>query len=500
MDLFSNLALGFSVAISPMALLICLLGVSLGMVVGVLPGLGAITAIAMLLPVTYYLEPTHALIMLAGIYYGAAFGGSTASILLNLPGTPSSAITALDGYPLGQKGKAGVALLVAAMSSFFGGTVGVLLLATVAPALVKVALSFSSAEYFSVMLLGLIAAVTLAEGSPIKGLIAVAIGLLFGLVGADPQTGSVRYGFGIPQMFDGFSLVAVVMGLFGVAEVMANVGNDSGHRATHRISFREMLPSRAELRQTIKPILRGSAVGSAVGILPGTGVVVASFMAYALEKKISKTPERFGQGAIEGISAPEAANNACTQTTFIPTLAIGIPGDAVTAIMLSALILHGITPGPTVIASQPDMFWGLVVSFWIGNLILVIMNIPLVGIWVKLLSIPYRLMYPSIILFICIGVYSVNNSVFDIFVALGFGLLGLFMRMIGLSTAPLLLGFVLGPMMESHFRRALTLARGDLGVFFDRPVSAVFLLLCALFVVSWIISARRTKRKKANAG
>ncbi|WP_417720806.1 tripartite tricarboxylate transporter permease [Salipiger sp.] len=500
MDLVSNLSLGFSVAMTPMSLLICLAGVTLGMVVGVLPGLGAITAIAMLLPVTFYLEPMHALIMLAGIYYGAAFGGSTASILMNLPGTPSSAITALDGYPLAQRGKAGVALLVTALTSFVGGTVGVVLLATLAPALVQVALGFSSAEYFSVMLLGLIAAVTLADGGPVRGLIAVAIGLLFGLVGADPQTGAVRYGFGIPEMFDGFNLVAVVMGLFGVAEVLSNVGKEGGRPSTTRMPLRDMLPNRQELKETVGPTLRGSLVGSLVGILPGTGVLVASFMAYALEKKVSKTPWKFGKGAIEGISAPEAANNAATQTAFIPTLAIGIPGDAVMAIMLSALIIHGITPGPTVIASQPELFWGLVASFWIGNLILLVMNIPLVGIWVKLLSIPYRLLFPSIILFICIGVHSVNNSVFDVFVALGFGLLGLLMRGIGLSAAPLLLGFVLGPMMESHFRRALTLARGDLAVFVERPVSAAFLGLCLLFVASWVLAARSAARRRARVG
>lgn len=498
MDLVSNLSLGFSVAMTPMSLLICLAGVTLGMVVGVLPGLGAITAIAMLLPVTFYLEPMHALIMLAGIYYGAAFGGSTASILMNLPGTPSSAITALDGYPLAQRGKAGVALLVTALTSFVGGTVGVVLLATLAPALVQVALGFSSAEYFSVMLLGLIAAVTLADGGPVRGLIAVAIGLLFGLVGADPQTGAVRYGFGIPEMFDGFNLVAVVMGLFGVAEVLSNVGKEGGRPSTTRMPLRDMLPNRQELKETVGPTLRGSLVGSLVGILPGTGVLVASFMAYALEKKVSKTPGKFGKGAIEGISAPEAANNAATQTAFIPTLAIGIPGDAVMAIMLSALIIHGITPGPTVIASQPELFWGLVASFWIGNLILLVMNIPLVGIWVKLLSIPYRLLFPSIILFICIGVHSVNNSVFDVFVALAFGLLGLLMRGIGLSAAPLLLGFVLGPMMESHFRRALTLARGDLAVFVERPVSAAFLGLCLLFVASWVLAARSAEIGRAH--
>ncbi|WP_068303682.1 tripartite tricarboxylate transporter permease [Pararhodobacter sp. CCB-MM2] len=496
MDLISNLALGFSVALTPMALLICLAGVTLGMVVGVLPGLGAITAIAMLLPVTFYLEPTHALIMLSGIYYGAAFGGSTASILMNLPGTPSSAITALDGYPMAQQGKAGVALLVTALTSFAGGTIGIILLATLAPALVSVALSFSSAEYFTVMLLGLMAAVTLASGGPLRGFIAVAMGLLFGLVGADPQTGSVRYGFGLPELFDGLNMVAVVMGLFGVAEVLANIGRDNGRPSTNRMTLREMMPSRAELRQTIAPTLRGSAVGSIVGILPGTGVLVASFMAYALEKRVARDPDRFGKGAIEGISAPEASNNAATQTAFIPTLAIGIPGDAVMAIMLGALIIHGITPGPTVISSQPELFWGLVASFWIGNLILLVMNIPLVGIWVKLLSIPYRLLFPSIILFICVGVYTVNFSTFDVFVTLGFGLLGLAMRYAGLSAAPLLLGFVLGPMMENHFRRALTLARGDLMVFLERPISAVFLVLCLLFAISWILTARKARRAR----
>lgn len=495
--MIDNLLLGFQVALSAQTLMYCFIGVSIGMFIGVLPGVGPLAAISMLLPITYYITPTDALIMLSGIYYGAAFGGSTASILMNLPGTPSSAITALDGYPMAQQGKAGVALLVTALTSFAGGTIGIILLATLAPALVSVALSFSSAEYFTVMLLGLMAAVTLASGGPLRGFIAVAMGLLFGLVGADPQTGSVRYGFGLPELFDGLNMVAVVMGLFGVAEVLANIGRDNGRPSTNRMTLREMMPSRAELRQTIAPTLRGSAVGSIVGILPGTGVLVASFMAYALEKRVARDPDRFGKGAIEGISAPEASNNAATQTAFIPTLAIGIPGDAVMAIMLGALIIHGITPGPTVISSQPELFWGLVASFWIGNLILLVMNIPLVGIWVKLLSIPYRLLFPSIILFICVGVYTVNFSTFDVFVTLGFGLLGLAMRYAGLSAAPLLLGFVLGPMMENHFRRALTLARGDLMVFLERPISAVFLVLCLLFAISWILTARKARRARA---
>lgn len=492
MALIDNLMLGFSVAFSPVTLWYCFFGVVIGMVVGVLPGIGAIAAISMLLPVTFYLTPTDALVMLAGIYYGAAYGGSTASILVNLPGTPSSAITALDGYPIAQQGRAGVALFVTAITSFVGGTIGVVLLATLAPLLVRVALTFSSAEYFAIMLLGLIAAVTLAQGSPVKGLIAVVVGLMFGLVGSDQQSGSIRFAFGVPELYDGLSLVAVVMGLFGIAEVVSNVAMPSEAKPVRRrFRLRDMLPRRDELRPISTSTLRGSAVGSLVGLLPGTGVLVASFMAYAFEKKVSRSPERFGKGAIEGIASPEASNNAATQTAFIPTLSIGIPGDAVMAIMLGALIIHGITPGPRVITEQPELFWGLVASFWLGNIMLLILNVPLVGIWVKLLSIPYRVLFPSIIVFICIGVYSVSNSVFDVYVALAFGLLGVFFRRVGLDAAPFLLGFVLGPMMEEHFRRALTLARGDLMVFLERPISLGILIVSLAFLASWIWTARR---------
>lgn len=492
MALIDNLMLGFSVAFSPVTLWYCFFGVVIGMVVGVLPGIGAIAAISMLLPVTFYLTPTDALVMLAGIYYGAAYGGSTASILVNLPGTPSSAITALDGYPIAQQGRAGVALFVTAITSFVGGTIGVVLLATLAPLLVRVALTFSSAEYFAIMLLGLIAAVTLAQGSPVKGLIAVVVGLMFGLVGSDQQSGSIRFAFGVPELYDGLSLVAVVMGLFGIAEVVSNVAMPSEAKVVHRrFRLKDMLPRRDELRPISTSTLRGSAVGSLVGLLPGTGVLVASFMAYALEKKLSRSPERFGKGAIEGIASPEASNNAATQTAFIPTLSIGIPGDAVMAIMLGALIIHGITPGPRVITEQPELFWGLVASFWLGNIMLLILNVPLVGIWVRLLSIPYRVLFPSIIVFICIGVYSVSNSVFDVYVALAFGLLGVFFRRVGLDAAPFLLGFVLGPMMEEHFRRALTLARGDLMVFLERPISLGILIVSLAFLASWIWTARR---------
>ncbi len=492
MDLFHGVAIGLQTALSPMALLFCFIGVTVGTMVGVLPGIGALAAISLALPMTYYIDPTHALIMLAGIFYGAQYGGSTASILLNLPGTATAAITCLDGHPLARQGKAPLALFVTAINSFIGSSLAILLVMCFAPLIARFALNFGSAEYFSVILLGLIAASTLTLGSPFKALSMTVFGLALGIVGTDVNTGQFRFTFGLLPLSDGFSLVAVAMGLFGVSEIIANIGRPSGtlHRLG-RIRFGDMLPTRRQWREIWPPTLRGSTIGAFIGALPGTGPGIASLMAYATEKRVSKTPERFGRGALAGLSAPEAANNASVQAAFIPTLSLGIPGDAVVAVLLGAMMLHGITPGPNLINAQPTMFWGLIMSFWIGNLMLLVLNIPLIGLWVRLLTIPYHVLYPCILVLICLGVFSADNNVFDIFVVLGFGIVGYAMRLGGFPATPVLLGFILGPLLEEHFRRAMLLARGDMMVFLERPISAVFLLISAAFLASILLPRRR---------
>ncbi|MDF2372984.1 MAG: tripartite tricarboxylate transporter permease [Rhizobiaceae bacterium] len=493
-EFLANIQLGLSTALSAEALLFCFLGVTVGTVVGVLPGIGALAAISLALPLTYYLDPTTALIMLAGIFYGAQYGGSTASILLNLPGTATSAITCLDGYPLAQQGKAPLALFVTAINSFVGSSFAIVLVMGFAPLIAGFALKFSSTEYFSVMLLGLVAASTLSVGSPFKALAMVVFGIVLGQVGTDVNTGMFRFNFGILELADGFGLVAVAMGLFGVAEIMANVGQASGApMGVKGIRFKDMLPSRSEWKEIWKPTLRGSVIGSFVGALPGTGPGIASLMAYAAEKRLSRDPSQFGKGSLAGLSAPEAANNASVQAAFIPTLSLGIPGDAVVAVLMGAMILHGITPGPNLINDQPTMFWGLIMSFWIGNLMLLFLNIPLIGLWVRLLSIPYRLLYPAIILFICIGVYSADNNVFDIYVVLAFGLIGYAMRKFSYPATPVLLGFILGPLLEEHFRRAMLLSHGDLTIFLQRPISLVFLLISLMFLGSVFMPGLRSK-------
>jgi TctA family transporter len=483
-DFLSSVVLGLNKALTPDALLFCFIGVTVGTIVGVLPGIGALAAISLALPMTYYLDPTAALIMLAGIFYGAQYGGSTASILLNLPGTATAAVTCLDGYPMAKQGKGALALFVTAINSFVGSSFAILLVMGFAPLIAEFALKFGATEYFSIMLLGLIAASTLSVGSPLKGLTMVAFGVALGLVGTDVNTGMFRYNFGIVELADGVGLVALAMGLFGVAEIIANMGMryDAPLNAKE-ITFRSMLPTRKEWGQLWWPTVRGSVIGSFVGALPGTGPAIASFMAYALEKKIADDPSRFGHGAIEGISAPEAANNASVQAAFIPTLSLGIPGDAVVAVMLGAMMLHGITPGPNLIRNEPELFWGLVMSFWIGNLLLLILNIPLIRLWVYLLSIPYHLLYPAMLIFICVGVYAADNSVFDIYAVLVFGIIGYLMRLFNYPAAPVLLGFILGPLLEEHFRRALLLGKGNLLVFIEQPLSSAFLLLCLLFLV-----------------
>ncbi|WP_238364686.1 tripartite tricarboxylate transporter permease [Mesobacterium pallidum] len=501
MDLLAGFQTGLATALTWHTLMYCFIGVTIGTFVGVLPGIGALAAISLALPLTYYLDPTDALIMLAGIFYGAQYGGSTASILLNLPGTATAAITCLDGYPMAQQGKAPLAIFVTAINSFVGSSIAIILVMGFAPAIAEFALEFGAPEYFSVMLLGLVAASTLTIGSPFKALSMVVFGLLLGMVGTDVNTGQFRYTFGLFELADGFSIVAVAMGLFGVAEIISNIGQpQSVIRDVGRIRMADMLPTRAEWRQIVRPTLRGAGIGSFVGALPGTGPGIASLMAYATEKRISKTPERFGHGALEGISAPEAANNASVQSAFIPMLSLGIPGDAVVAVLMGAMILHGITPGPNLINSEPQMFWGLIMSFWIGNLMLLVLNIPLIGMWVKLLSLPYNLLYPAILVFVCVGVYSADNNVFDIFVVLGFGVLGTLMRRYGFPATPVLLGFILGPLLEEHFRRAMLLSRGDATVFFTNPISAVFMGLSVLFLASVFLPGLRARLLRQKPG
>jgi putative tricarboxylic transport membrane protein len=483
MDTLELLALGFEQALTPEALMFCLLGVSLGTFIGVLPGIGSLTTIALCLPLTFHLEPLLGLIMLAGIFYGAQYGSSTASILLNVPGSAPAAITCLDGYPLSRQGRAGVALFITTIASFIGGSFAILLLVFFAPVLANFAISFSAADYFSIMILALTAASTLSVGSPIKGLAMVVLGLLLGLVGTDINSGQFRFTFGIPALTDGISLVALAMGLFGIAEILNNLSTgNTPPTIKEKISLKNMLPTKDDMKAFRFSCLRGSLIGSFIGMLPGTGPTIATFMAYASEKKLSRTPEKFGHGAIEGISAPEAANNASVQAAFIPTLTLGVPGDAIMAVMLGGLLVHGITPGPQLVTTDAALFWGVVASFWIGNVILLVLNLPMIGLWVKLLSIPYRFLFPAVLFLICIGVYSVNNSSVDVLLALGFGILGFYFNRHGYPSAPLLLGFVLGPLIEENFRRALVLSDSQLITFIERPISLVFLLLTLLIL------------------
>jgi len=499
MDLLQNFALGLSVALDPVNLMYCLIGVFAGMFVGVIPGIGPMTAISVLFPLTFYLPPTTAMIMLAGIWYGTTYGGSVASILLNIPGTASNAVTCLDGHPMAKSGRASVALLFTAVSSFVGGTLGTLLLMFFAPFIADVALSFGSAEYFALMLLGIVAASTISEGSASKGLAAVALGILIGCVGLDIYTGAPRLTFGRLELAEGVGLIPFAMGVFGVAEVIASIGNVREARLnSSTVGFRHMKPTRDEMRRSWKPMLRGSGIGAFFGTLPGTGPIVAAFMAYAIEKRVSKTPERFGKGAVEGLAAPEASNNSADMTAFIPTLALGIPGSPTMALMLGALIIHGITPGPSLMTDEPEVVWALVLSFWVGNLILLVMNIPLIGLWVRMLTIPYRWLFPTILAFICLGTYAVNTSSFDVWLVLVFGLIGYGMRQLGFPIAPMLLGFVLGPMMEEQFRRAMLLSRGDLMVFAERPISATVLAITAAILAWSVWSALKRSRSLAD--
>ncbi|NDP41761.1 MAG: tripartite tricarboxylate transporter permease [Aromatoleum sp.] len=496
MELLSHLALGFSVALTPVNLLYAFIGSMLGTLIGVLPGIGPVATIAMLLPTTYALQPVSALIMLAGIYYGAQYGGSTTSILLNMPGETSSAVTCLDGHQMALQGQAGAALAIAALGSFFAGTVSTVLVAGVSIPLSELALKFGPAEYFSLMVLGLIGAVVLAHGSLLKAIAMIVLGLLLGIVGTDVNSGAARFAFGIPELTDGIGVVSVAMGLFGFAEIITNL-ETTEKREVIASKVKGLWITKEQFRQAWPAVLRGTGLGSMLGVLPGGGAMLASFASYALEKKIAKDPSRFGKGAIQGVAGPESANNAGAQTSFIPLLTLGIPENAVMALMVGAMTIHNIQPGPQVITSNPGLFWGLIASMWVGNLMLVVLNLPLIGMWIKLLQVPYRLLYPAILLFCSIGVYSISNTSFDVMQTAFFGLLGVIFVKLECEPAPLLLGFVLGPLMEENLRRALLLSRGDPTVFFTRPLSLAMLLAAAFLLLLIIAPAFRKTREVA---
>jgi putative tricarboxylic transport membrane protein len=495
MELFDHLALGFSVALSLENVAYCLLGCLLGTMIGVLPGIGPVPTIAMLLPITYVLPPVAGLIMLAGIYYGAQYGGSTTAILVALPGETSAVVTVLDGHQMARNGRAGAALAIAAIGSFFAGCFATVLLAGFAPPLAEVAFKFGPAEYFSLMVLGLIGAVVLASGSLPKAICMILLGLLLGMVGTDVNSGVARFDFGIPELQDGIDFAVVAMGVFGFAEIMTNLElKDQRVDLTDKVG--SLYPNKQEFKEAWPACVRGTALGSALGILPGGGATLSAFASYTLEKKISKNPERFGKGHPAGLAGPESANNAAAQTSFIPLLTLGIPGNAVTALMIGAMTIHNIQPGPQVMTSHPDLFWGLIVSMWIGNLMLIILNLPLVGLWVKLLKVPYRILFPAILVFCTIGVYSLNYNVFDIWMTAAFGLVGYIWAKLKCEGAPLLLGLVLGPMMEENFRRALLLARGDYTTFFTRPLSLSLLIVAAVLVVLVTLPSIKKKREE----
>src|ERR1035437_5080885 len=495
MELLHNLIFGFSVALTLQNLWYCFIGCFLGTLIGVLPGIGPVATIAMLLPITFNLPPTPALIMLAGIYYGASYGGSTTAILVNLPGESSSVVTCIDGYQMGQQGRAGPALAIAAIGSFFAGCIGTVLIALFGPPLAELAFAFGAAEYFSMMCLGLISAVVLASGSLTKALGLISIGALPGIVGTDVNSGIARYSFGISELSDGIGFVSVAMGMFGFGEIISNLGQSSIDRKVAVSEVKSLMPTKNDIMMSIGPILRGTSIGVIFGILPGAHTVIASFSSYTLEKKMAKDPTRFGKGAIEGVAGPESANNAAAQTSFIPLLTLGIPTGAVMALMIGAMTIQGIAPGPQVMTQRPDLFWGMIASMWIGNLMLVLLNLPLVGMWVKFLKIPYRLMFPGICLFIAVGAYSINNSSFDVQLAALFGFFGYYTSKWGCEPAPLILGFVLGPLMEENLRRAMLISRGDASVFFTRPISLGMLLVAFALLGMIVLPQFRKKRE-----
>src|SRR4051794_14512265 len=513
MDLFANLALGFSTVLKlvpvsvpligmiplPVNILLCFVGCLIGTLIGVLPGVGPIATIAILLPITFGVDPTGALIMLAGIYYGAQYGGSTTAILVNIPGEATSGVTVLDGHQMARQGRAGVALGVAALGSFFAGCVATVLIAALGVPLTKLALVFGPAEYFSLMVMGLIFAVVLARGSILKAITMILLGILLSTVGTDLETGQERMTFGFPPLSDGLDFAVLAMGVFGIAEILRNLEHTET-RDVVQATIGRLLPNMAEMKQSAWPIVRGTALGSILGILPGNGAVLGPFASYTVEKKLAKDPSRFGRGAIEGVAGPESANNAGAQTAFIPLLTLGIPPNAVMALMVGAMTIHGIIPGPQIMTKQPQLFWGKIASMWIGNLMLLVINLPLIGLWVRLLKVPYRLMFPSIVVLCCIGIYSVNNSPVDVVMTAGFGLFGYALVKFGFEPAPLLLGFVLGKLMEEKLRQALVISRGSFRTFIDRPLSGGLLALSLLLVVMPVLPSIRKSRDEGSGG
>jgi putative tricarboxylic transport membrane protein len=495
MGVFESLRLGLETAFTPTNLLFCLLGVALGTAVGVLPGIGPTATIAMLLPITFSFEPVTSLIMLAGIYYGAQYGGSTTAILINLPGESSAAVTAIDGHEMARRGRAGPALATAALGSFFAGTVGTIVLALFAAPLARLALEFGPAEYFSLVVLGLIASITLASGSTLKALAMVVLGLLLGTVGQDIYSGTPRFTFGQRELYGGLNFVSLAVGLFGVAEILRNLESET-KRTVMVKKVTNLWLSKDDFRRITAPVLRGTGLGSALGVLPGAGHVLASFVSYSVEKRTSKHPEEFGKGAIEGVAGPESANNAAAQTSFIPLLTLGLPSNSIMAMLAGAFIIQGITPGPNVITDEPALVWGLIVSMWIGNLFLVMLNLPLIGLWVKMLTIPYRVLFPAIIGFAAVGTYSLGLNAFHVYAIAFFGVLGYFLIKLGCEPAPLLLGFILGPLLEEYLRRALIISRGDPTVFLTRPVSLTLLILA---VIAFAIAVLPTVRRRREA-
>jgi putative tricarboxylic transport membrane protein len=499
MDLLGNLAHGFAVALTFDNLLFALIGAFIGTAIGVLPGIGPVATISLLLPITFGQPATTAIIMLAGIYYGAQYGGSTTAILLNLPGEISSVVTTLEGYKMARNGRAGAALATSALGSFFAGTVATILVAASGPMLTSVALSFGPADYFSLMLLGLIISAVLAQGSVLKSVAMVVLGVALGLVGTDVQTGQQRFTFGIPELSDGIGFVSVAMGMFGIAEIILNLERPEA-RSILKTKVGSLFLTKEEWSRAIPSVLRGTVVGSVLGILPGGGAALAAFGSYMMERKVSRGRAQFGNGAIEGVAGPEAANNAAAQTSFIPLLTLGIPANAVMALMVGALIIQGIQPGPRMVEAQPDLFWGLICSMWIGNVMLLVINLPMIGMWVKLLQVPYKYLYPSILVFCCIGVYSLNNNVFDVYMTVIFAIFGYVCSKLKMEPAPLLIGFVLGPMMEEHLRRAMLLSRGDPMVFVQRPISGVLLAIGAIALLAMMLPNLRKGKEAAMSG
>ena len=495
MEVLSSIALGLQTALQIHNILYCLVGALLGTLIGILPGLGPTATIAMLLPITFTLAPDSALIMLAGIYYGAQYGGSTTAILVNLPGEASSAVTAIDGYQMARKGRAGPALAIAAIGSFVAGTAATLAIAISAPFLTALALKFGSAEYFSLIVFGLICSIALAHGSILKSLAMIVLGLLLGLVGTDVYTGAQRFTLGYLALFDGINVVAVAIGVFGMSEILKNLESEH-ERSVTMTAIGRLMPSREDLKKSKWPIIRGTVLGTLLGVLPGGGALLSSFGSYAMEKKLSSSPQNFGNGAIEGVAGPEAANNAGAQSSFLPMLTLGIPSNPVMALMIGALILQGVQPGPNVMVERPELFWGVIASMWVGNVILVLLNLPLVGVWVRLLKVPYYALFPAIVAFSAIGIYTVNNSPFDLYILTVFGLAGYLLIKLGCEPAPLLLGFVLGPMLEEHLRRAMLLSDGDPMIFLSSPISCIFLALSATMIVLSCLPTLGKKREE----